>query len=171
MGRNLKNPGVENAIKFNFEDHKFKIISGLACLITKRKISIELVEDIINLSINLEIGREKSMYVDVNDKNEITIPSQMTRPEAADDAVRLAKECLECTSEILVKNKPVKTSAAQDKHLTLNKHKLIKMYANANFRDYYFAQIEKNAKKDFSEIAVKYHDEFYCKDKLFKKEQ
>lgn len=169
MGRNLDNPGVETAVKMSFEDHKSKIISAMICLLGKKEITKEKAEEFINLGLHLERGREKSMYVDINEKNEITIPSEIIRPKAAFDAVRLSKDCLETTGEHILKNKPHKFTASQDKFLCMNKKKMFNMINTQDFWAFCIDQLEKKKTHDITEIFVKYHDEYYCKSKNFKK--
>lgn len=167
MGRNLNNLGVQTAVKKSFEDHRSKIISAMICLIMTKKITKEKTEKFIDISSHLIIGREKSMYVDVNEKNEITTPSQIVRPKASFDAVRLAKDCLETTGEYILSNEPDQFTAAQDKFLCINKKKMFDMVNTRNFWDYCLEQLEHKNTNDIIDIFVKYHDEYYCKKKSF----
>lgn len=165
MGRNLSNPGVETAVKMSFEDHRSKIISAMICLLQKKEVTEKKLEEFLNLAMHIVRGREKSMYVDINEEHEITIPSKIIRPKAAFDAVRLAKVCLETTGEHILKNKPHKFTASQDKFLCLNKKKMIN---TQDFADFFIDQIKKKKINDITEIFSKYHDEYYCKTKTFK---
>lgn len=169
MGRNLNNPGVETAVKMSFEDHRSKIISAMICLLKKKEITKEKTEEFINLALHLEAGREKSMYVDINEKHEITTPSEIVRPKAAFDAVRLAKDCLETTGEYILNHKPDQFTASQDKFLCLNKKKMFNMINTRDFWDFCIDQLEKKKTYDITEIFAKYHDEYYCKNDTFKK--
>lgn len=168
MGRNLSNPGVETAVKMSFEDHRNKIISAMICLLQKKEVTEKKLEEFMNLAMHLGRGREKSMYVDINEKNEITMPSELIRPKAAFDAVRLAKDCLETTGEHILKNKPHKFTASQDKFLCLNKTKMFNMINTQDFSDFFIDQLKKKKINDITEIFSKYHDEYYCKNKTFK---
>jgi len=169
MGRNLNNPGVETAVKISFEDHKSKIASAMICLLRKNGVTKEKAEEFMNLGLHIERGREKSMYVDINEKNEITAPSEIIRPLAAFDAVRLAKDCLETTGEYILKNKPDQFTASQDKFLCINKKKMFKMINTQDFWDFCIDQMKERETFDMTEIFVKYHDLYYCKAKSFNK--
>lgn len=169
MGRNLDNPGVEAAVKFSFENHRSKIVSAFICLRKKMKTTTEEIEKFMKYTIHIEIGREKSMYVDINEKQEITTPTEIIRPEAALDAVRLAKDCLEATGEYILKNKPDEFTAAQDKFLCLSKKKISNMSNTRDFGEFCIDQLKGKKALDMIEIYVKYHDEYYCKAKLFNK--
>ena len=169
MGRNLNNPGVETAVKMSFENHRSKIISALICLLKKERITKEKTVELIDLGLNIEVGREKSMYVDINEKHEITTPSEIVRPTAAFDAVRLAKDCLETTSEYILSNKPEQFTASQDKLLCMKTNKMVDMVKTRDFWGFCIDQLEKRKSDDMIEIFVKYHDEYYCKKKSFKK--
>ena len=169
MGRNLNNPGIQTAVKAAFEDHRSKITSAMICLMKKREITKEKTEEFIDMGVHLGIGREKSMYVDVNEKNEITIPSEIVRPKAALDAVQLAKDCLETTGEYILSNEPDQFTAAQDKFLCMNKKNMFDMVSTRNFWDFCIEQLEHKKNNDITEIFVKYHDEYYCRKRTFKK--
>jgi len=166
MGRNLKNPGVEKAVKESFEDHKRKIISAMVCLLKKKNISKKIIEEFIKLAMDIGTGREKSMYVDINEKDEVTEPSKLIRPIAALNACRLAADCLDATGNYIKENKPEKFTASQDKFMTLNKGRLYKMLNTKDFWEFCIYQFQKK-NFDFPDIFAKYHDEYYCKDKLF----
>lgn len=169
MGRNLNNPGVETAVKVSFEDHRSKIISALVCLLKKKEITKERIEKFMNYTTHLEIGREKSMYVDINEKQEITTPTEIVRPKAASDVVRFAKDCLEATTEYILKNKPDNFTTAQDKFMCLSKKKTFDMINTRDFWDFCIYQMREKKIFDMTEIFVKYHDEYYCKAKSFNK--
>lgn len=166
MGRNLKNLGVEGAVKESFEDHKSKIISAMVCMLKKNVISKETVEEFTKIALDLPVGREKSMYVDINEKHEVTEPSKLVSPIAAFNAVRLAKDCLEATGNYIKENKPEKFTASQDKFMTLNKSRLYKMSNTKDFWEFCIYQLQKK-NSDIADIFTKYHDEYYCKNKLF----
>lgn len=169
MGRNLDNPGVQTAVKVSFENHRSKIISALICLLKETEITEEKIEKFRNYVARLEIGREKAMYVDINEKQEITTPTEIVRPEAALGAVQLAKNCLEATGAYILKNKPDQFTASQDKFLCLSKKKIFDMINTRDFGDFYIDQMKEEKTSDMIEILVKYHDEYYCKNNTFKK--
>lgn len=166
MGRNLKNPGVTNAVKESFEDHRSKIVSATACMIMKKDITKETIEEFLKITLDLKVGREKSMYVDINEKHEVTEPSKLVRPVAAFNAVKFAKDCLETTGTFIIENQPNEFTASQDKFITLKKDRLAKMYNTRNFWDFCINQMQNN-NSDLADITTKYHDEYYCKNKLF----
>lgn len=168
MGRNLNNPGVETAVKMSFEDHKSKIVSAMTCLLRKNKVTKEKAEEFVNFGVQIQRGREKSMYVDINEKHEITSPPEIIKPKAALDAVRLAKDCLETTGEHILENKPHKFTASEDKFLCLNKNKMFNMINTQDFWNFCIDHLEKKGTNDIAEIFAKYHDEYYCKRKNFK---
>lgn len=167
MGRNLKNPGVQAAVKASFEDHQIKIISATYCLLKSQITNTERAKEFVKLTLNLKIGRETSIYVDINEEQEITIPSKVIRPKAAFEAVRLAEECLKTTGKFIKQNKPDKSTPSQDKLITLKRSRLLKMVNTQDFWEFYIDQIKKE--KDIAEIFVNYHDQYFCKNKLFKK--
>jgi hypothetical protein len=107
------------------------------------------------------------MYVDINNDDEVIEPTKLIRPVAAFDAVRLAKDCLEATGKYILENEPDKFTDSQDKFLTLNKGRLYKMINTKDYWEFCIDQLQKN-NFDIVTIFSKYHDEYYCKKKLFK---
>jgi AbiV family abortive infection protein len=166
MGRNLKNLGVAEAVKESFKDHRRKIISAMICILKKNTISKETAEEFIKIVLDLEAGRGRSMYVEINDKHEVTEPSKLVRPVAAFNAVRLARDCLESTGNYIKENNPEKFTASQDKFMTLCKSRLYKMSSTKDFWEFWIHQLQKKT-FDIADIYTKYHDEYYCKNKLF----
>ena len=127
------------------------------------------VEAFVEILQNIMIGREKSMYVDVNEKQEVTMPTTIVRPEAAVDDLRLSKSCLEATSEFIQKNEPPQSTAAQDKFMCLNTKKITSLLSTHNFWEFCIDQKQRKASFDFVGTSVKYYDEYYCKKTLYEK--
>jgi len=166
MGRNLTNPGIEKKVKETFEDHRSKMLSAFVCLLNKNGITKDDIDKFLKLASDLHVGRERSMYVDINDNNEVTEPTKLVRPVAAINAVWLAVSCLETTGKYIAENDPEKFTPSQDKFMTLKKSQLTKMYNTKDFWEYCLFQFT-NENSDIIEITSKYHDEYYCKDRLF----
>lgn len=171
LGRNLENPGTVTKIKSSFEDHFSKIMAGMISLLMKGDITKikQNVDAFSEIAQNILIGREKSMYVDVNEKQEVTMPTTIVRPEAAVDALRLSKSCFEVTSEFIQKNEPPQSTAAQDKFMFLNTKKLTSLISTQNFWEFCIDQKQGKASFDLAEMSVKYYDEYYSKKTLYAK--
>ncbi|OGW41529.1 MAG: hypothetical protein A2Y97_04810 [Nitrospirae bacterium RBG_13_39_12] len=171
-GRNLRSPSVQKAIREKFEDHSSKIISSLICLLRQKELTEENIQHYIKLASHLQRGREKAMYVDVRENGTVSLPRTIVRPRAALDCVRLAQASLEATVNFVSDNPPDKFSSFQDKMLCLSTHKITKLTNSKDFWCYYIDLLSNNySNVDFAKAVVKYHDELYCKGKLFLKKK
>jgi AbiV family abortive infection protein len=171
LGRNLENPAVQAAVKINLESHPPKIISALVCLIKLGRISSESIQSFIDLSLDLQRGREHALYSNISNDCSISLPKSIVRPKAAIDCVRLANDCLEVTSKYVANHKPEVFSSFYDKIISIRSEKLYKMINNKDFWGFYINSLsEDSANSDFVVVIMKYHDEYYCKNKKFQKE-
>lgn len=169
-GRNLKSPSVQKAIKEKFENHPSKIISSLICLLKQKELTKDNISYFIKVSSRLQSGREKAMYVDISDNGTVSLPQSIVRPRAAFDCVRLAQASLEATVKFVSENPPDKFSSFHDKMLCLSNNKITKITNSEDFWWYYIDLLSNNySDADFVKTVVKYHDEIYCKGKLFVK--
>lgn len=79
-GKNLRDPGVQDRIKRGFEDHGKKNLTALTGLLFRdqeRMKDEKFLDFIIDTSLALQIGREKSMYVDISNSGKITVPNEI----------------------------------------------------------------------------------------------
>lgn len=171
LGRNLRNPGVQTAVKMVFESHPPKIVSALVCLIRQGNISAQTIQKFLDLSLSLQYGREQTLYVDITDDEKITLPKIVTRPKAAFDCIRLAKDALDSTSNYLATNKPDAFSSYYDKIIGISTERISKILNTKDFWELYINSLSKNEESsDFVVAITKYHDEYYCKSRRFQTE-
>ncbi len=168
-GRNLKSPSVQHAIKAKFEDHPSKIISALICLLKQKQkeLTKEDLAYFIDLSVHLQHGREKAMYVDVREDGTVTLLRKIIRPKAAFDCIRLAKDSLEATTKYVSTNPPDSFSSFHDKMLCISTKTINKLTNRGDFWEYYLDMLSRDSKADFIKAIVKYHDEYFYKKKKF----
>ena len=95
-GRNLSDQKVAKAVRNKLLDHKSKIISAFApsLHLTDKKNLSEAIEATMGLIGDLRRGREPSMYTEILSDGSVRAPSEIVRPVAARDVVRLAQHCL-----------------------------------------------------------------------------
>lgn len=168
-GRNLNNPAVQTKVKQSFEDHKSKIIMGISSLARGVVLDADKVKYLIDLSIHLSNGREKSMYVDAGEGNTITIPNELVKKEVALDALRLASDCLKAAAQYVKSSQPGKFQAHHDKGFVLSGEKFQKIMSSKDFWAYFIHLIRSDKTTDIEYAVVKYHDEYYSKRKKFSK--
>ncbi|MDP2981819.1 MAG: AbiV family abortive infection protein [Candidatus Latescibacter sp.] len=169
-GRNLKDGGVCKKIKEKFENHPNKITAAFSSWITFSDKTKEAIKTCVDLMVQLEYGREKSMYIDVKDNGSvISIPAEVVRPVAARDCVNIAVNCLHHTKLYIQKNVPPKRSSYQDKFMCIKQSTLTALLNSADFWEFYSSLPEKG-ESSWMNAAVTYHDRYYQKKKKFKNE-
>lgn len=168
-GRNLTDSGLKKKVLEMFGKHPKKIISAFIGWILKSSKSEESITTAVELMFHLNHGREKSMYVDANADNSLSIPSQTIRPVAAINALKVAENCLHHTKNYISKNNPPVFSSFDDKLFCLRSEKIKEMF-NKDFGKYLISGLKQQSGNfDFSRAIVTYHDKYFSKKKLFEK--
>ena len=169
-GKNLRNPGVQHRIKLEFEHHGKKNMAALVCLVLndQEKIKDEkFVNFIVDTSLALQVGREKSMYVDISNSGKITVPNAIVPERNAKATVNLAKVLLDSVKEYTVSNSPHKSSTWQDRYFVIPPEKSAKMMQNRDFFEFAISKANELKRFDIAELTVKYYEDYFCKNKLF----
>jgi len=167
-GRNLRNPAIQSKIKKLFENHQAKFVGAMAWLMLGEKFDPKRVEYLFDVFANLRVGREKSMYADVVLNNNVTLPNNIVRKEAASSAIRLASDCLRAAKEFVKQSHPLKVTAIQDKFFTINSNVLTKIFGSEDFRYYLIEHIKSTNTLDYIPLTVKYYDRYYSKRKTYR---
>jgi|LGVF01.1.fsa_nt_gb AbiV family abortive infection protein len=168
-GRNLSDEGLKKKVQKIFESHSQKISCAFTGWIAKASNPRESIEAALELIHNLKLGREKSMYVDVNPDNSLNIPMIVARPVAATDSVRVAENCIFHTKHYMSENHPPSFSSFDDKFFCLKTEKITEIFNTEDFGEYLLSELNKVDKNfNFSKAIVTYHDKFFCRNKSFK---
>ena len=169
QGRNLNNQGIHEILKKSLENHTHKLVSAFFCWVRMSSDPKESIKGFLDIGRHLERGREKSMYVDINDDNSITLPSDIVRPIAAEDCIKIAENCYTTTKTYTSTNEPDKFTSFHNKLFCLKNEKMKTLFNAANFWEYLLAQVEKDGQNiDFAKCIVTYHDLFMGKGKEYK---
>lgn len=164
---NLSDPGIVAKIKANFEDHSAKITSAFIPWTHKSMNLKESVDVAVELMTHLSFGREKSMYVDVNEIDDsISEPNKQIIEIAARDALTVAENCFHHTKEYCENNRFTSKSTYDNKLFCIRSSNNIKMMSTIDFWKYYIHELEKG-ETDHAKIHVTYHDSYFKKKKLF----
>lgn len=171
-GRNLSDPGAQKKIRAHFEDHRSKILSSLGCLLQQTKKTKDEIDYFLSIAFALEVGRERAMYVDVTDDGTVILPRNDIKEINATNCVRLARDSLKATVEYVSISTPPKFSSFQDKMFCIRSEKLAKIMNSEDFSNYLSDFISNDSSGfDLAKALVKYHDEFFSKNKLYSPNQ
>jgi AbiV family abortive infection protein len=167
-GRNLSNDGLKKKLKMIFENHPQKIVYAFFGWIFASSKLKESALTAVDLTTDLKLGREVSMYVDAYPDGSIRMPSNVIRPVAAIDSVRIAENCLHHTKEYVKNNLPKTTSSFDDKLLCIRSEKIDEMFKRKDFWEFFLAKLETDASNfSYAKAVVTYHDSYFCKKKQF----
>jgi AbiV family abortive infection protein len=172
INRNLSDPGIQYALKIEFENHVAKIALGLNCLLFKDKIEEKHISQFLDLAINLYFGREKSIYADINDDNTLTLPENLINADIATSATRLAEQSLTATKEYVSIIKPKEISKYDDRFYVISKKsKYQEMIHKPDFWWFHIDIMKSNPDPNIDHLAItvsRYWDEYFLKGKLWK---
>jgi AbiV family abortive infection protein len=143
-GRNLSDQKVAKAVRKKVVDHKSKIISAFApsLQLTDKTNLPEAIEATMGLIGDLRRGREPSMYTEILSDGSVRTPSEIVRPVAASDVVRLAQHCLIRAQNYIPNSQPPSASAANDFVYTQSTAKLREIMDHEQFSGFYLDRIK-----------------------------
>lgn len=170
LGKNLRDPAVTQRLKLQFEDHSQKVTSAFSPWVQATPDIREQIMDFVKMMVDLQFGREASMYTDIHaEKVIVTTPQKQIRKEAATDCVRLAGRVLAYVRPYAEQAQLKTTTRLQDSFFALRPTVFQKMANTADFWWYYIAQMEQG-KAALESAAVDYNNNYLCKGKLFRPE-
>ena len=95
QGRNLRDSAVTAKLRRAMEDHSQKLTAAFTPILLSSPYLAKAVMPLVDLMIHLKHGREPSMYTDINYVDcKVNVPSVVVRDTAAQDCVRLGRDCL-----------------------------------------------------------------------------
>jgi AbiV family abortive infection protein len=173
MGRNLKDSAVAKRLQVRFDDHAEKIRSAFLPWLLWLQGSSSLpkaLDKIIGLILNIQHGREPSMYTDIDAEGPSVItPSTSVRKVAAEDSVRLARDVLAHARPYVTQAHPKVTTRAQDALFALRSAVWLKMVNTKDFWEYWLSRNQAEV-TTIDTVAIQYHKDYFSKGLQFKAE-
>jgi AbiV family abortive infection protein len=167
QGRNLADSAVTGKLRRAMEDHSQKIAAAFIPVLLCSQDIREVLMPAIDLMIHLTRGREPSMYVDiVYGKHKVQLPRCVVRDTAAEDCIRLARNCLSNAQKHISEEKPRTPTRVEDQLFALKSEHLRKMVNREDFWWHYIAQCQAG-NRDFAAAAIAYQREYFAKGKAF----
>lgn len=165
QGRNLNDPAVASKVQRSLADHASKIRSAfIGFLVADPHKSTEKA---VELMIQLQRGREPSMYTDQSEDGSISVPSIVVRERAAFDCVRLSKHCLASAQNHLSSTSPAQRTRADDQLFALKSSHVSELMNKEDFWWYYISRMEAG-KMGYAEAVMQYRQDYALPGKLFK---
>jgi len=115
LGKNLKDPAIQQRLKLSFEDHSQKVTYAFIPWLQIVSNLRENVMEFTNIIVAIQFGREAAMYTDINaEQVAVTTPDMQVRERMAHDCVRLAKAVMKHATPYAMQEQPRPTSRAHD---------------------------------------------------------
>jgi AbiV family abortive infection protein len=162
-GRDLSNPAVASRLQKSIADHHQKLNSAFAPWLRRVADPRAEVMKMVELMIALQHGREPSMYSDIRfDGSGVQRPSQVVRPEAALDCVRLSLDVWKHTAAHLAETAPTSYSRTHDTLFEIRPDKFTAMTSTEDFAAFLLARLEAG-ERDISTVFVAYYRDHFQK--------
>jgi AbiV family abortive infection protein len=167
LGRNLKDSAVTHRLKLQFEDHSQKVTAAFSPWLQATPNLRDEVKQFVNIMISLKIGREASMYTDINAELVIvTTPQMQVRKETASECIQIAGSVLSNVRPYVQQVRPTSTTRVQDAFFSLKPSIFQKMVSKSDFWDFYLAQME-SGNLTLESAVTGYNDIYFSKGTLF----
>lgn len=154
--RNLSDPAVCTRLKAGMESHAQKINYAMSMWAMHCPDPRAALKVAIDLVIDLQHGREPAMYSDLrSEPDRVQLPSEIVRPEAATDCVRLARDCLANAHRHVSEREPTKFTSKHDRLFTMKSRRFQEMLKTEDFWWFYITRMEVG-QQDFAEAVLEY---------------
>lgn len=165
QGRNLSDPAVVSKIRRSLADHSAKIRAAfLGFLFSDPRKNAEIA---VKLIVQLQRGREPSMYTDQSRDGTIKTPSKMVNERAALDCVRLSQHCLASGRNHLATTKPIQRTRVEDQVFALKSSDYLALANKEDFWWYYISKLE-SGQLSYAEAVAQYRQDYSLRGKEFR---
>jgi AbiV family abortive infection protein len=165
QGRNLDDPAVTSKVQRSLANHASKIRSAfIGFLVADPRKNTEIAVELI---VQLQRGREPSMYTDQAEDGSISVPGMVVRERSAFDCVRLSKHCLASARSHLSSTSPAQRTRADDQLFALRTSQVSELMNKEDFWWYYISRMEAG-QMGYAEAVIQYRQNYALPGKLFK---
>ena len=156
QNRNLSDPAVCTKLKASMENHAQKINYAICIWAMNSPDPYEALTVALDLTFDLNHGREPSMYTDLRTNPDcVQTPQSVVRATAAQDCIRLAKNSLEYAHRHVQEKIPFKFTTTHDRLFTMKSNKLQEMLKIEDFWWYYISRMQAG-QQDLAEAVLGY---------------
>jgi len=128
----------------------------------------KVLETVSDLMVALQRGREPSMYSDLRiSPDKVQMPSDVVRPAAAADCVRLANDCVSRARSHIATKKPPTITASDDRLFTLRSAQFNAIVKSRDFWWYVVDRFERGD-KNWTAAVFQYETDYRSKGTSFR---
>lgn len=165
--RNLADPAVCSKLRKSLENHGDKISYALAMWAMSHVDQRAALLVAVDLIGDVRHGREPSMYTDFElDRDEVLIPRDVVSPNAAQNCLDLAHNCLANSHRHVNEKTPQAFSNAHDRLFTMKPAKVQDLLKTEDFLWYYISRMEVG-QFDFADAVLRYERNHFATGKPF----
>lgn len=168
QSRNLKDGGIQKVIKDRIESHRFKISASFHAWSFRSILpeeDKEKLNQVISFAISIKNSREPSMYVDIDNNNNVISPSEIVSLDNATDLIKLSATCLEQTNLYIQETTPEKTTTHDDKFYCMPQPLIDEIMSLEDFSKYMTDNMSKGF--NFAKIITVYHESYFKRKRIY----
>jgi AbiV family abortive infection protein len=168
LGKNLRDPAIQQRLKLNFEDHSQKVTYAFMPWMQAISDLREKAMELADIMAAIQFGREAAMYTDINaERSAVTTPDMQVREQAASDCVRLARKVMGYARPHAQQNQPKPATKAHDALFAMKPSLYNKIVNSADFWWFHISRMEQG-QSAFDANVVEYNKSFMANGKAFK---
>lgn len=143
IGKNLKDPAIQQRLKLLFEDHSQKVTYAFMPWLQSIPNLHDRVTEFTEIMVAIQFGREAAMYTDINaERVVVTTPEMQVGQRAATDCIRLAKTVMQFARPYAEKPHPKPATKEHDALFSMKPSLYQKIVSSEDFWRCHIARIE-----------------------------
>jgi AbiV family abortive infection protein len=168
LGKNLRDPAIQQRLKLLFEDHSQKVTYAFMPLLKSVDNLRERVMDFTDIMVAIKFGREAAMYTDINaERIAVISPNMQVCQRAASDCIQLARVVISHARPYALQDQPKTATKAHDALFSMKPSLYNKIMNSEDFWWYYISKVEQG-QSAFDANVVEYSRTFLANGKNFK---
>ena len=165
-GRNLRDQAVRSKIDRMITDHASKIRAAFTGFLVADP--DKNAERAVELIVQLQRGREPSMYTEIRTDGSVYSPSNSVSETNANDCIRLADRCFRSIENHIQTIPPRASTSMEDRFFALRNGETSKIMNRSDFSWYYISRLEQG-EKDLASAVITYKHDYLLAGKEFEK--
>lgn len=170
LGRNVRDPAVSTRVKLNFDDYAKKMSAAVFPWLLLEPEQREEVMAFIDGLIEAKRTSNPALQMGIDLQSaKVIIPSQLIKPAAARQCVRMAQTIFAFAAPHVMEAPPKIRTKVEDEFFAMKPQVLVSLTNNADFWQYYISCM-KTGDSAFEAAVAEYSRKYYAKNTKFKDE-
>lgn len=170
LGRNVRDPAISTRVKLNFDDYAKKMTAAVFPWLLLEPERREDVMAFIEGLIEAKRTSNPALHMGIDLQSaKVIIPSQLIRPAAARNCVRMAQTIFAFAAPHVLESPPKIRTKVEDEFFAMKPQVLVSLTDSADFWQYYISCM-KTGDSAFEAAISEYSRKYYAKNVKFKDE-